>query len=146
MFGAFASAKVKAFQLTKQEFAEGGYEQIKGGTHASGNDTYLGFQTSSGKAAYAERGESHAVFTGSANKKYGKLIPQIVESMNKQTYEHFFANASGSHENVSLVQQSTDMSVTENELTRIRKQGERKVSSAGGKTVETYKSVTRYYR
>lgn len=149
MLGSFAATKIKAFQLTKREFSKGGFEKIGGGTHASGNDTYLGFQ-SEGKPAYAERGESHAIFTPAATRKYGAALPQLVDAINGQKLE-INAMQIGSHasELVPLLVQTqrTDTSRIERELEMIRKQGGmgRTWIDGQGRVVEKIGNVTRTY-
>jgi len=81
MFGTFAAVKLKAAQLSKKKFSTGGYEKLGGGSHASGKDTYLGFE-SEGKPAFAEKDEGIAIFNKKAVNKYGDIIPQLVESAN----------------------------------------------------------------
>lgn len=146
MFGSFIGAKAKAFQLAKQEFGEGGYEKIGGGSHASGNDTFLGFTTNEGKAAFGQKGESHAIFNDKAVSKYGEHLPGLVESVNKLTYEGFMNNAGQLSNESDMMQGGADMTTTEQELKKIRRQGERKYTSTGEMVIERYKSLTRYIR
>lgn len=89
MFSAFAITKVKARKAA--QFSHGGYEEIGGGTHASGNDTVIGYNNET--ELRAERGESIGVFTGKARQKYGKLLPGIVEDANKLKLEDRFSNS-----------------------------------------------------
>jgi len=57
MFAAFATAKIRARNLTR-EYADGTYEEFDyGGSHKSGNDIPLGM-TRDGKERRVERGES----------------------------------------------------------------------------------------
>lgn len=139
MFGAFAAAKIKAFQLTKKEFSEGGLEIIGGGTHASGNDTPLGFSVG-GKQAYAERGESHMILKPGPTKKYRNVLPEIFNSLNSGTFENVFAYQSSMASQIpfTVVQSApTNMGKTERELARIRQQGSLRTYTDGqGRTVE----------
>lgn len=145
MFGSFTAAKIKSFQIAKEEFSEGMFEKIGGGSHASGNDTFIGM-TNSGKAGYAERGEGHAVFNKRAMDKYGDHIQDFVHGVNKGHFGELFKNTGEYSKDNEKVQQSADMSVAEGELKRIREQGEHKLASGAGMIIEKYKSVTRYYR
>lgn len=86
MFGFFAAAKIKAFQLSKKRFGKGTYQKLKGGSHASGNDIPLGFEVE-GKQAYAEGGEDMAIFNRGAVKKYGSLLPDLVSAINRGALE-----------------------------------------------------------
>lgn len=152
MFGTFIAAKIKAAQLSKKQFGEGGLEIIGGGSHASGNDTYLGFQ-SEGKAAYGERGEAHAIIPTRQTKKYKQLLPEIVDSLRKGTFERQFQkiNAPSVNESASffITQEASriDLSKVEKDLSEIRRAGERTtvMDSNGNIKYEKYKNLVRYY-
>ena len=138
MLGSFAASKIKAFQLTKKEFAEGGLEFIGGGTHASGNDTPLGFSVG-GKPAYAQRGESHMILKPGPTAKYKSILPDLFKSLNSGTFEKVFAYQSQAAQQMPMVfnAQPTRMDRTESELARIRKQGEVRIyTDVKGRTVE----------
>lgn len=138
MLGSFAAAKIKAFQLTKKEFAEGGLEFIGGGSHASGKDTPLGFNVA-GQPAYAERGESHMVLKPGPTKKYRSVLPELFKSLNSGTFEKVFAYQSQAAGTMPVVvnSQGPSMGRTESELARIRKQGEvSRYVDGRGRTVE----------
>lgn len=103
MFAAFISFKAQASSAASQvsslsksstsNYGEGGLEFIGGGTHASGNDTDLGIKNSKGKRMKVERGEAVAVINHHKTKKYKKVLPAIVESLNKGTFEEKFGNS-----------------------------------------------------
>lgn len=103
MFAAFISFKAqassaasRASSLTKSStsnYGEGGLEFIGGGTHASGNDTDLGIKNSKGKRMKVERGEAVAIINHHKTKKYKKVLPAIVDSLNKGTFEEKFGNS-----------------------------------------------------
>lgn len=103
MFAAFISFKAqassaasRASSLTKSStsnYGEGGLEFIGGGTHASGNDTDLGIKNSKGRRMKVERGEAVAIINHHKTKKYKKVLPAIVESLNKGTFEEKFGNS-----------------------------------------------------
>jgi hypothetical protein len=122
MLGAFVAAKVRARQLSKVEFREGGLEIIGGGSHASGNDTPLGF-SKGGKQAYGERGEAHMILKRKATSKAKSILPQIFKSLNRGTFENDYMarNEMISPTNNVLI----DFSKAEDELSKIRQQGER---------------------
>jgi len=153
MFGSFIAAKVKANQLSKKEFSEGGLEIIGGGSHASGNDTYLGFQ-SEGKAAFGEKGEAHIILPKGKTSKYKSILPSLVDSLQKGTFEKNYMSMNASHvsdsPNVYIQSESstaaTDTSKMEDDLSAIRRNGERSYTTNGkGQTVERYKNITRTY-
>jgi DNA repair exonuclease SbcCD ATPase subunit len=137
MFGSFAVAKVKAIQATKQEFGEGGYEVIGGGSHASGNDTYLGFETKDGKKAYGERGEAHMIFDKNTTSKYKKVLPHLFKAVKQDKLREFALGYAKQGE--GIIQQSAtivDMNPTNNELKKIRKQGsEKRFTNSKGQLV-----------
>jgi len=127
MWGSFLASKIRAVQLTKKQFAEGGLVEVAGGSHASGNDTPLGFEVG-GKQAYAERGEFHMILKKARSRQYKTLMPEIFKSLDRGTFETDFMNMNHSTTGIPIFGQvsTTDMSKTETELTRIRKQGEQK--------------------
>lgn len=148
MFGSFISAKAKAFKLAKTTFGDGGMEIIGGGTHASGNDTYLGF-ASGGKPAYAERGEAHFIVPTNQTKKYRSILPHISDSLRNGTFETQFMRLNSGHRtdnNINLQQVSVNTSGMESELSQIRQNGEvNYYTNSDGKLVERYKNRTRTY-
>ena len=85
MWGTFAAAKVMAFKAT--QYGEGGYEELTGGSHASGHDINLGVRNGKGRSMVAEGGESLAIFSRKARRKYGDQIGDIVNAINAGTYE-----------------------------------------------------------
>ena len=96
MWTSFAVAKVRAAQITKsasQEYGEGGLEILEGGSHASGNDIDLQTRNSRGKNMRAEGGEAMAIINKRSTRKYRKALPQIVDSLNKGTFEDKFLGA-----------------------------------------------------
>ena len=140
MFGAFTAAKIKAASLAKKEFSEGGIEFIGAGSHASGNDTYLGFQ-SEGKPAFAERGEAHMITTAKATRKYKHILPDLIDSLNKGDFESRFM---GERAPTIAINKGSSVNTRkmETELTTIRKQGETKIYQEGGYTVRKRKNIT----
>lgn len=151
MWGSFVAAKIRAAQLTKKEFGDGGLEIIGGGTHASGNDTYLGFQ-SEGRPAYGERGEAHAIIPATQTRKYRDILPTIVDSLRKGTFESTFQRINGQASSDSAMIMmgqaggATDVSAIEGDVAAMRKGSERKFHRDGqGNLVERYKNLTRVY-
>ncbi len=79
--GAFVAAKLRIASLTRQSFGDGGTIDVGGGTHASGNDTYIG--THGGKRTYAERNEKIAIFSAQAVRKIGSSkLDHMVDMIN----------------------------------------------------------------
>lgn len=131
MWTSFAVAKVKAKQVTasqSEEYGEGGYEVLEGGSHASGNDIDLGITNKRKKRMKAEGGEAIAIINKRSTRKYSKIIPDVIESLNKGVFEDKYANAFSDSDKIIMMQKEStniiDLSTTENELRAIRKQGE----------------------
>lgn len=119
MVGSFIAAKIKAIQATKQEFAHGGFEFIGGGTHASGNDTPLGFTTKSGKQAYAQRGEFHGIVRHEQVPKYKSILPALINGMNAGTLNPDFMKAAINGLPPVFFSNQTNTSGMEKHLSRI---------------------------
>ena len=132
MWTSFAAAKIKANQVTagaaSEEYGEGGLEFLEGGSHASGNDIDLKTKNKKGKNMRAEGGEALAIINKRNTKRYKKVLPDVIESFNKGTFEDKYLNAFASSDNlnVELNSNSTniDLSKIENDVQHIRKQNE----------------------
>lgn len=149
MWGSFAASKIRAAQLTKI-YRDGGDELLDwGGSHASGNDIYLG-QTKDGKARYAERGERLAIFNKKATQKYGVGLTNLISAINAGTAEAQFGKATSYGRDIPLqVNNSVNVNTAtmERELTAIRRQGETQCTvGPNGELIERYKNRTRIIR
>ena len=148
MWGSFVAAKVRANQLAKSEFAEGGLEIIGGGSHASGNDTPLGFNVG-GKPAYAEKGEAHMVLKPGPTRKYKSILPDIFQALNSATFEERFQKINQASNGIPVFnfnQTGADTSRMEGELAAIRKQGEvKEFRDSQGRRIVKRGNVTRIY-
>lgn len=151
MWGSFAFAKIKASQLSKasqdtEEYGDGTVEMIDyGGSHTSGNDVDLG-TTKDGKRRRVERGEFFAVVNKRSSQKYKKLVPDLINSLNKGTFEQKYLNAySGSDEVTNIMQGSTvDLSKVEKDLKSIKEQGRVKyITGADGTIIEVRGNIKR---
>lgn len=139
MWGSFIASKVKATQLAEEQFGDGTYETLEGGSHASGNDISLGVHK--GRHMKAEGGEGMAIFSRKAVSKYGhSAINDLVKSLNDGVYADAQGGSSGTIINTNLDLQ--DMP------TNMRKVANRKSTFLDGKgrRVERYKNVTTTYR
>ena len=92
MFGAFAAAKVQANQLAAQTYGEGGTELLSGGSHQSGRDIPLGTMPD-GRERRAEGGEYLAVINKRSSRKYGSVIPAVIDALNAGVFEQKYGNA-----------------------------------------------------
>jgi len=150
MWGSFIASKVRAAQLSKKKFGKGGLVVLGGGSHASGNDTPLGFQVE-GKDAYGERGETHMVLTPKQTRQSKGVMPEIYDALKRGEFEDRYekrvlGNSVSDNDIVIASQGAADMSRTERELGYIRKQGERRYyTNEQGKMVMEYKNRTTTY-
>ena len=146
MWASFAANKVKAKQAAKQEFSDGGLEFLGGGTHASGNDTHIGFN-SRGQDMRAEKGEAVAVINPKNTRKYRSELPKIIKSLNSGIFEKAYSKSFiDENNNVIFAKDNSDFSKMENSLEAIRENGERRTYIDGeGRLVEVYKNVKRTY-
>lgn len=92
MFGAFAAAKVKANQMAAQTYGQGGTELLSGGSHQSGRDIPLGTMPD-GRERRAEGGEYLAIINKRSSRKYGSLVPAVVDALNAGVFEQKYGNA-----------------------------------------------------
>lgn len=134
MWTSFAVAKVKAKQATRaanQEYGEGGLEFLEGGSHASGNDIDLHQRNSEGRNMRAEGGEAMAIINKRNTRKYKRVLPDIVNSLNKGTFEEKFANAFANGETVQnkfiQTESRADLTKLENGVEAIKKQNSERV-------------------
>ena len=150
MWTSFAVAKVKAKQVTasqSEEYGEGGLEFLEGGSHASGNDIDLGVENKKKRRMKAEGGEALAIINKQRTRKYRKILPDVIDSFNKGTFEDKYLNAFASSDglNISLNSNgSVDLSKIEDDVRSIRKQSETKYYTLpNGTVVIQHKNVKR---
>ena len=130
MWTSFAVAKIKAKQVTasqSEEYGEGGLEFLEGGSHASGNDIDLGTSNSKGKRMRAEGGEALAIINKKRTRKYRKILPDVIDSFNKGTFEDKYLNAFANSDGLNMTinaNGNVDLSKIENDVRNIRKQNE----------------------
>lgn len=132
MWTSFAVAKIKAKQVTasqSDEYGEGGLEFLEGGSHASGDDIDLGVKNKKKHRMRAEGGEALAIISKKRTRKYKKILPDVIDSLNKGTFEDKYLNAFASSDglNVSLnASGNVDLSKLEDDVRSIRRQNETK--------------------
>lgn len=150
MWTSFAVAKIKAKQVTasqSDEYGEGGLEFLEGGSHASGDDIDLGVKNKKKRRMRAEGGEALAIISKKRTRKYKKILPDIINSLNKGTFEDKYLNAFASSDglNISLNSNgSVDLSKIEDDVRSIRKQSETKYYTLpNGTVVIQHKNVKR---
>lgn len=150
MWTSFAVAKIKAKQVTasqSDEYGEGGLEFLEGGSHASGDDIDLGVKNKKKRRMRAEGGEALAIISKKRTRKYKKILPDVINSLNKGTFEDKYLNAFASSDglNISLNSNgSVDLSKIKDDVRSIRKQSETKYYTLpNGTVVIQHKNVKR---
>lgn len=150
MWTSFAVAKIKAKQVTasqSDEYGEGGLEFLEGGSHASGDDIDLGVKNKKKHRMRAEGGEALAIISKKRTRKYKTILPDVINSLNKGTFEDKYLNAFASSDglNISLnSNRSVDLSKIEDDVRSIRKQSETKYYTLpNGTVVIQHKNVKR---
>lgn len=149
MWTSFAVAKIRARQVTTQsdEYGEGGLEFLEGGSHASGNDIDLGTKNHKGRQMHAEGGEALAIINKHRTRKYRKILPDVVDSLNKGIFEDKYVNAFNGNQEQNLMFNNTtniDLSKIEGDVRSIRKQNEsRYYTLPSGDIIIVHKNVKR---
>ena len=141
MWGSFAAAKIKAKQVTKTEtYGDGTVEMLHGGSHQSGNDIDLGTKPD-GTKRRAEGGEFFAVVKKQSSRKYGNIIPSLINSINHGTLENqLTADAANIG---AIINEGADISDLAADVHAIKMQGEKRTYTDNGAIVEVYKNCTR---
>lgn len=147
MWGSFAAAKVRAYQVTRntEQYGEGTVELLEGGSHASGHDIDLGVKKD-GTRRRAEGGEFFAVINKRNSRRYRDVIPDVINSFNNGTFAERYqrANAAMAGYAVGMIGGGTDVSSIERDVAAIRKQGdESRIIDGQGNVVIRYKNLTR---
>lgn len=146
MWASFLASKAKAAQVAKESYGDGTVELLQGGSHASGNDIDLGM-TKDGKNRRAEGGEYFAIINKRNSRRFGSIIPDVINSFNDGTFADKYQRANSDMAGVALAMvgsNGTDVSALERGVDAIRKQGERsRFVDGDGNTIEIYKNVTR---
>lgn len=155
MWGSFTAAKVQASKLTKKKFKKGGVELLGGGTHESGNDTYLGFQ-SEGKPAFGERGEAVGIVNAKAVNEIGfPTIKTIFNALNSGRIKNNSLELAKSALSLSdknggsvVVNNKTDNRGLEKGINQIAENTKTKrfINSRGNEVVQTNNSTTEYVK
>lgn len=156
MWGSFAASKIKAAQLAKQSnagqgtesYGDGTVELLNGGSHQSGDDVDLGTKPD-GTRRRAEGGEFFAVINKRNSRKYRRIIPDVINSLNRGTFAKKYLNAYNTDGvNISLQQGSTpDLRDLKDDVREIKEQNRRRRYVDGnGNVVEVYKNLTRKFK
>lgn len=153
MLAAFIASKAKAREAAKVQYGEGHAELISGGSHASGNDSPLAYDTR-GRERRVEGGEVVGIFRRRAVHEIGasRLIRNI-DNINRGHYTELATKAIDHGSNLNMLAQSVetshaDLSKLESGVSKIAKQGETRtyVDSMGNLVIRTPYSKTTYIR
>lgn len=146
MWGSFAAAKIKAFQMTKtQEYADGTVELLQGGSHASGHDIDLGTKPD-GTKRRAEGGEFFAVINKRNSRRYRGVIPDVINSLNNGTFGDKYMQEGSQNVDVNVAD-NIELGDLNNNVRAIREQGQsREYVDQNGNKVVIYKNRKRIVR
>lgn len=152
MWGSFAAAKIKAAQLSKSANAEGSesygdgtVELLAGGSHQSGDDVDLGTKPD-GTRRRAEGGEFFAVINKRNSRRFRRIIPDVINSLNRGTFAQKYLNAYNTDGVNVTVQQNNapDLRDLKDDVREIKEQNRRRRYVDGnGNVIEVYKNLTR---
>ena len=156
MWASFAASKIKAAQLAKQTggtggtggtetYGDGTVELLEGGSHQSGNDIDLGTKPD-GTRRRAEGGEFFAVINKRSSRRFRKIIPDVINSLNNGTFAHKYLKSYSDGDGLTLnvTGQSQDLRNLSDDVREIKEQNRRRVYVDGdGNTIESYKNLKR---
>lgn len=152
MWGSFAASKIKAAQLSKsanaggsESYGDGTVEMLAGGSHQSGDDVDLGTKPD-GTRRRAEGGEFFAVINKRNSRRFRRLIPDVINSLNRGTFAQKYLNAYNTDGVNVTVQQNNapDLRDLKNDVREIKEQNRRRRYVDGnGNVIEVYKNLTR---
>lgn len=150
MWGSFAAAKIKATQVASQseQYGEGGLEFLEGGSHASGNDIDLGVENKRHKRMRAEGGEALAIISKKRTRQYRDILPGIIESLNKGTFEQAYMQSFAAPIGLQLASfsQPTDISKLERDVNHIKEELGYRYYSEPDRTIIKKGNLTRIIR
>lgn len=152
MWGSFAASKIKAAQLSKsanaggsENYGDGTVELLAGGSHQSGDDVDLGTKPD-GTRRRAEGGEFFAVINKRNSRRFRRLIPDVINSLNRGTFPQKYLNAYNTDGVNITVQQNNapDLRDLKEDVREIKEQNRRRRYIDGnGNVIEVYKNLTR---
>lgn len=150
MWASFAAAKIKAAQMSKaaegsESYGDGTVELLAGGSHQSGDDVDLGTKPD-GTRRRAEGGEFFAVINKRNSRRFRRIIPDVINSLNRGTFAQKYLNAYNTDGVNVTVQQNNapDLRDLKNDVREIKEQNRRRRYVDGnGNVIEVYKNLTR---
>ena len=154
MWASFAASKVIAAALTKssgaqdasETYGDGTVELLQGGSHQSGHDIDLG-RKPDGTRRRAEGGEFFAVINKRNSRRFRRVIPDVINSLNDGS---FATNYMHSYDSTGLtvnVGAADNLDGLKSDVKRIRETAEtRNYIDAEGRNVLEYKNLKRITR
>lgn len=154
MWASFAASKVIAAALTKssgaqdasETYGDGTVELLQGGSHQSGHDIDLG-RKPDGTRRRAEGGEFFAVINKRNSRRFRRVIPDVINSLNDGSFATKYMHSYDSTGLTVNVGTSDNLDGLKSDVKRIRETAEtRNYIDAEGRNVFEYKNLKRITR
>ena len=128
-----------------ESYGDGTVELLAGGSHQSGDDVDLGTKPD-GTRRRAEGGEFFAVINKRNSRRFRRIIPDVINSLNRGTFAQKYLNAYNTDGINVTVQQNNapDLRDLKDDVREIKEQNRRRRYVDGnGNVIEVYKNLTR---
>lgn len=154
MWASFAASKVIAATLTKssgaqdasETYGDGTVELLQGGSHQSGHDIDLG-RKPDGTRRRAEGGEFFAVINKRNSRRFRRVIPDVINSLNDGSFAAKYMHSYDSTGLTVNVGGADNLDGLKSDVKRIRETAEtRNYIDAAGRNVLEYKNLKRITR
>lgn len=154
MWASFAASKVIAATLTKssgaqdasETYGDGTVELLQGGSHQSGHDIDLG-RKPDGTRRRAEGGEFFAVINKRNSRRFRRVIPDVINSLNDGSFATKYMHSYDSTGLTVNVGAEDNLDGLKSDVKRIRETAEtRNYTDAEGRNVFEYKNLKRITR
>lgn len=154
MWASFAASKVIAATLTKssgaqdasETYGDGTVELLQGGSHQSGHDIDLG-RKPDGTRRRAEGGEFFAVINKRNSRRFRRVIPDVINSLNDGSFATKYMHSYDSTGLTVNVGAADNLDGLKSDVKRIRETAEtRNYIDAEGYNVFEYKNLKRITR
>ena len=154
MWASFAASKVIAAALTKssgaqdasETYGDGTVELLQGGSHQSGHDIDLG-RKPDGTRRRAEGGEFFAVINKRNSRRFRRVIPDVINSLNDGSFATKYMHSYDSTGLTVNVGATDNLDGLKSDVKRIRETAEtRNYIDAEGHNVFEYKNLKRITR
>lgn len=154
MWASFAASKVIAATLTKssgaqdasETYGDGTVELLQGGSHQSGHDIDLG-RKPDGTRRRAEGGEFFAVINKRNSRRFRRVIPDVINSLNDGSFATKYMHSYDSTGLTVNVGTADNLDGLKSDVKRIRENAEtRNYIDAEGHNVFEYKNLKRITR